>query len=448
MDNSFSILVFIGLLCLSAFFSASETALFSLSPIRMKKLEDEGDRKAAEILKILADKQTMLVTILLGNTLVNVIATAMATHFMIETARGWAAQTAIPGASSWSTIWTSPNMAVAESSFLMTILLLVFGEITPKTVALYNSVGFAKMAVKPLRMIIYLLSPITGLVTWVLHRVFPSFSDWNQKLGSATSLEEIDSYFSLGEEVGIIARDEKEMISSVFEFGDPLVREVMVPRPDIMAVPVTIVLDDLLKLFRDDGHSRFPVFEGTLDKIVGIVYVKDILVKLDEIKTEFKLAGMLRPAYFVPETKKLDDLLREFQKRKLHVALVVDEFGGISGLVTIEDLLEEIVGEIVDEYDSDELPPIVAQGDDTWSVDARYSLSDLEAELGIKLDYEDSETVGGLVLERLGRIPKRDERVEDPQASLQVTDIKGNRILRLKVVRKPRTAASVPGAGA
>ncbi|RCK79687.1 MAG: Magnesium and cobalt efflux protein CorC [Candidatus Ozemobacter sibiricus] len=440
METAFHTLVFLFLLCCSAFLSASETAFFSLSPLRLRKQEDEGDAAATEILGVLADKQTLLTTVLLGNTFVNVAATAMATHFLLDRLPGLAGDPA----GGWL---ASPQAAVAVASVVMTVILLLCGEITPKVVALYNAPGFARLAVKPIRLLMFLLSPVTRVVLWIVRLIFPASADLNQKLGSATSLEEIDSYFSLGEEVGIIERDEKEMISSVFEFGDTLVREVMVPRPDIMAVPITMGLDELLKFFREDGHSRFPVYDGSLDKVVGIVYVKDLLVRLDEVRAGFQLASLLRPPYFVPETKKLDDLLREFQKRKLHMALVVDEFGGVSGLVTIEDLLEEIVGEIVDEYDGDEQAPLAPLGENTWSVDARFSLRDLETELGIKLDYEDSETVGGYVLERLGRIPKRDERVEDPQALFQVTEIKGNRILRVKVVRRapPPPAAEADG---
>ncbi|HQG28283.1 MAG TPA: hemolysin family protein, partial [Candidatus Ozemobacteraceae bacterium] len=263
------------------------------------------------------------------------------------------------------------------------------------------------------------------------------YADWNRKLGSATSLDQIDSYFSLGEEVGIIERDEKEMISSVFEFGDTLVREVMVPRPDIMAISINTSLDALLKFLREDGHSRFPVYDGSLDKIVGVLYVKDLLMRYEEMRDNFNLTKLLRQVCFVPETKKLDDMLREFQKRKMHLAVVVDEYGGVSGLVTIEDLLEEIVGEIIDEYDQDELPPIIEVGPDVFSVDARYGIADLETELGLKLEYEDSETVSGYVLEKLGRIPRRDEKLDEPQACFQVVELKGNRILRLRVTRKP-----------
>ncbi|HOY66269.1 MAG TPA: hemolysin family protein [Candidatus Ozemobacteraceae bacterium] len=431
-------LVFLLLLCCSAFFSATETAFFSLSPLRLKKLEDEGDERAGEILGVLADKQRLLITLLLGNTFVNVAATAMATAYLVHTlpAISWLAA---------SPLGASPQMCIAVATALMTILLLVCGEITPKTLAIFNAQRYARIAVKPLRLVIFLLRPVTTLLDAALHRIIPSYADWNRKLGSATSLDQIDSYFSLGEEVGIIERDEKEMISSVFEFGETLVREVMVPRPDVMAVPLTMPLDALLKFVRDDGHSRFPVYDGSLDKIVGILYVKDLLMRYEELKAGYDLSKLLRPACFVPETKKLDDMLREFQKRKMHLALVVDEYGGISGLVTIEDLLEEIVGEIVDEYDQDEQAPIIRLEPDVFSVDARYGIADLEAELGLELEYEDSETVSGYVLEKLGRIPRRDEKLDEPAACFQVTDLKGNRILRLKVTRKhPEPPAPAP----
>jgi CBS domain containing-hemolysin-like protein len=248
-------------------------------------------------------------------------------------------------------------------------------------------------------------------------------------------MDEIDSYFTLGEEVGIIERDEKEMINSVFEFGDTLVREVMIPRPDIIAMPINIELDEMLACIREDGHSRFPVYDGSLDRIVGFLYVKDILMKLDEIKISYDLFKLLRPPFFVPETKKLNDLLSEFQKRKQHMAMVVDEYGGVSGVVTIEDLLEEIVGEIVDEYDLEEQEPLTKVDDNVYSIDARYSMKDFEEELDSELDYEDSETLGGFMLEKLGRIPQKGEELVEPQGVFKVTDIKGNRILRVRFIK-------------
>ena len=426
MDDPLSGLLFVLALLFSAFFSATETAFFALSPLRLKKLESEGDATATEILKVLGDKQRMLITILMGNTLWNVVATAIATRYLMSY---------LPG--SFLAEWFGPSqtMTVVVASFVMTIVLLVFGEITPKTLAIFGAYGYARYTVKPLRLCIFLLYPFSVTVVWLLKTLLPSYADWNSHLGSSTSMEEIDSYFSLGEEVGIIESDEKEMISSVFEFSDTLVREVMVPRPDILSMPINTDLDELLNFIKEDGHSRYPVYDGDLDRVVGVLYVKDILMKLDEIRKTYDLFRMLRPPFFVPETKKLDELLREFQKRKQHMALVVDEYGGVSGLVTIEDLLEEIVGEIVDEYDLDEQAPLTRLEDGSISIDARFSISDLEQELELKFDYEDSETVGGFVLEKLGRIPQKGENFSEPQGVFQVTEIKGNRILRVKFTK-------------
>lgn len=427
MEDPLSGILFVLALLFSAFFSATETAFFALSPLRLKKMESEGDAKATEILSVLSDKQRMLITVLMGNTLWNVVATAIATRYLMSY---------LPGSFLAEWFGQSPTMTVVVASIVMTIVLLVFGEITPKTLAIFSAYSYARYAVKPLRFFIFLLYPFSVSVVWVLKTLLPSYADWNSHLGSSTSMEEIDSYFTLGEEVGIIESDEKEMINSVFEFSDTLVREVMVPRPDILSLPINTDLDELLMFVKEDGHSRYPVYDGDLDKVVGVLYVKDILMKLDEIRKTYDLFRMLRAPFFVPETKKLDGLLREFQKRKQHMALVVDEYGGVSGLVTIEDLLEEIVGEIVDEYDLDEQAPLTRLEDGTISIDARFSISDLEQELELKFDYEDSETVGGFVLEKLGRIPQKGETFREPQGHFKVTEIKGNRILRVKFTRK------------
>ncbi len=436
MDDSITGILFAGCIFLSAFFSSAETVFFSLSPLRLKKFENDGDARATDILKILADRQRLLISLLMGNTLANVSATAIAVVFL---------QRRLPdllvfggGADSLF----CPVVAV----FAMTVLLLLIGEIVPKTVALFGGYAFARLISKPLRLLLMLAYPFSSILVWIIGRFVPRYSDWNSQLGGSSAIEEIDSYVNLGEEAGIIEHDEKEMISSVFEFGDTLVREVMVPRPDIIAMPINTSQADLLKFIREDGHSRFPVYDGSMDKILGILYVKDVLIRLEEIQKSYDLFKLLRSPFFVPETKKLDDLLGEFQKRKQHLAIVIDEYGGVSGLVTIEDLLEEIVGEIVDEYDLEEQEPLIKVEENVFSIDARYSITDLEAELGCEFDYQDSETVGGFVLEKLGRIPQRGEIFEQPQGTFLISEIKGNRILRIRFTMKPEIAEDIePG---
>lgn len=421
MDNTLAAILFFLSILFSAFFSATETAFFALSPLKLNKMESDGDKRASEILHVISDKQKMLITVLLGNTMANVLATAIATKYLLAY---------IPPFISWVDDTSSITLLIA--SFIMTLILLFFGEITPKTLAIFGAYKFARSTVKFVRFLIIIFSPFSLSLMWLLKKIVPKYANWNSQLGSSTSMDEIDSYFSLGEEAGIIEQDEKEMISSVFELGDTLAREIMVPRPDIIALPINTSLEDLLSLVTSNGYSRFPVYDDDLDKVLGILYVKDILMQLDKIKINYDLFKMLRPPFFIPETKKLDGLLKEFQKRKQHMALVVDEYGGVSGLVTIEDLLEEIVGDIVDEYDLDEQKPMIKVGEGAFCIDARFSISDLEEELNIKFNYEDSETVGGFILEKLGRIPQKDEIFYEPQGSFRIIEIKGNRILKVR----------------
>lgn len=423
MDDGIAGILFIIFVLFSALFSSLDTALFSISPLRLKKLEGEGDKKATDILKILSDRQRALITLLMGNTLCNVAATAIAvgminSHFTGTKYLAWAKSEILA--------------SVIIAAVLMTIILVFLGEIIPKTVAIYGGYTFVCWTYRILRFVMIVTYPIVGLVVWLIKKLAPKYSDWNDHIGGSSSIEEIDNYFDLGEEVGIIEEDEKDMISSVFEFGDTIVREVMVPRPDVTGIPINASFKEMLQCIKSDGHSRFPVYDGNIDKVVGILYVKDILIKLEEIEKSYDLFKLLRAPFFVPETKKLDDLLSEFKKRKQHIAVVVDEYGGVSGLVTIEDLLEEIVGEIDDEYDVDESEPLVKLEDNVYSIDARFWISELESELGCSFNSEDSDSVGGFVFEKLGHIPQKGESFEVPQGVFQILEIKGNRILRVK----------------
>ncbi len=425
MDDGIAGLLFVIFVLFSALFSSLDTALFSISPLRLKKLEGEGDKKATAILKILSDRQRALITLLIGNTLCNVGATAIAIGFLRKYLEK-----------------LGQGYDILGGILIVTFILVLFGELIPKTVAIYGGYTFVCWTYRIVRVIMFVSYPVVGLVVWLIKKLVPKYSDWNDHIGGSSSIEEIDNYFDLGEEVGIIEEDEKDMLSSVFEFGDTIVREVMVPRPDVTGIPINASFKEMLQCIRTDGHSRFPVYDGNIDKVVGILYVKDILIKLEEIEKSYDLFKLLRAPFFVPETKKLDDLLAEFKKRKQHIAVVVDEYGGVSGLVTIEDLLEEIVGEIDDEYDVDELQPMVKLDENVYSIDARFWISELESELGCNFECEDSDSVGGFVFEKLGRIPQKGESFEVPQGTFQVTEIKGNRILRVKFTMNKELAES------
>ena len=425
MDDGIAGILFVIFVLFSALFSSLDTALFSISPLRLKKLEGEGDKKATAILKILSDRQRALITLLIGNTLCNVGATAIAIGFLRKYLEK-----------------LGQGYDILGGILIVTFILVLFGELIPKTVAIYGGYTFVCWTYRIVRVIMFISYPVVGLIVWLIKKLVPKYSDWNDHIGGSSSIEEIDNYFDLGEEVGIIEEDEKDMLSSVFEFGDTIVREVMVPRPDVTGIPINASFKEMLQCIRNDGHSRFPVYDGSIDKVVGILYVKDILIKLEEIEKSYDLFKLLRAPFFVPETKKLDDLLAEFKKRKQHIAVVIDEYGGVSGLVTIEDLLEEIVGEIDDEYDVDELQPMVKLDENTYSIDARFGIEELESELGCKFECEDSDSVGGFVFEKLGRIPQKGETFEVPQGVFQVIEIKGNRILRVKFTMKKEEADS------
>jgi Hemolysins and related proteins containing CBS domains len=237
------------------------------------------------------------------------------------------------------------------------------------------------------------------------------------------------------EEEGVIEEEEKEMIYSIFELGETMAREVMVPRIDIVAVDVQTPPEEVVRVIAETGHSRIPVYEGTVDAILGLVYAKDLLLHLQCDGSRRPLREMLRPAYFVPETKKVDDLLREMQQRRIHMAIVVDEYGGTAGLVTVEDILEEIVGEIQDEYDAEE-PSFEQVGEGEYILDARMNLDDVNDLLGADLPTETADTLGGLIYDALGRVPVPGDQLEVGRWRIEVLTVSGRRIRKVRMTRK------------
>jgi putative hemolysin len=251
--------------------------------------------------------------------------------------------------------------------------------------------------------------------------------------------EEIRTIVDAGEEEGIIEEDEKEMIYSIFEFGDTLTREIMVPRIDVVAVEVDTPMLEALDVIIARGHSRIPVYADTIDDVVGVLYAKDLLGHLRDGKTNVALSGLLRPAYFVPETKKVDDLLTDLQQRKVHMAIVVDEYGGTAGIVTIEDILEEIVGEIQDEYDTEESFYEVVSPDEIV-FDARANLDDVDKLLNADLPHEGGDTLGGLIYAELGRVPAAQDELVIDGVKLTVLSVAARRIKKVKATRLPKPA--------
>ncbi|MBZ0283767.1 MAG: hemolysin family protein [Anaerolineae bacterium] len=315
------------------------------------------------------------------------------------------------------------------------MLTLILGDLVPEAIGSTRADGLAPWAIYPMRLLIGFLNPVVVVMIALSQRLAGIFGS-SDKVNIVTE-EELLTMLDASEKEGSIENEEKEMIYSVLEFGDKLVREVMVPRIDIVALDIETTLNEALGVFMESGHSRIPVYEDDIDHVKGLLYAKDLLnlIRQNEAGTR-PIRDLMRSAFFVPESKRADLLLKELRFKKIHIALVVDEYGGIAGLVTIEDLIEEIIGDIQDEFDLHEEADFVQQGPNAYLVDAGMSLSDFNDLLDVELDNENSNTVGGFLFNELGRVPEVGETVEHSNMTLRVDSIDGRRIRKVHVTRK------------
>src|SRR5438270_1324133 len=312
-------------LILCAMASGAETALTSVSRIKLKNLVEEGDKKALEIERLTANPNIFLSTILVVNSVAVIIASSMTTVLALR---------------------FFPNWGELISSVLISLVVLIFCEITPKTAAVQNPIRWARVLVRPVRNAAWLLRPIVWSLSAVTNFFVRLIGGQIKHRGPFVTEEELRLLVSVGEEEGVLEEEETEMIHSIFEFADTTVREVMVPRIDMVTLEADATVDEAVDLALQAGFSRIPVYKESIDDIIGVLYTKDMLKQLREDHNTLPIRDLVRPAYFVPETKKLDDLLREIQQKRVHMVIVVDEYGSVAGLVTIEDLVEEIVGDI------------------------------------------------------------------------------------------------------
>jgi CBS domain containing-hemolysin-like protein len=318
------------------------------------------------------------------------------------------------------------------------LLTLVLGSLVPEAVGSRRADQIAPWAVGPMRLLVLFFSPlVTGMIS--LSRALASAFGSSGMVNVYTE-EEIMTLLDAGEKEGTIENEEKEMIYSVLQFGDKLAREVMIPRIDVVALDIDTPLDEALTTFLESGHSRIPVYEDSIDHIKGLLYAKDLLNVLKSPDGRKPIKDLMRNAFFVPESKQADLLLKELQTSKIHMAVVVDEYGGTAGLVTIEDLLEEIVGDIQDEYDLHEESEFVQNSPDEYTVDASINLSDLNDLLEVELPNDDSDTLGGFIFTQLGRVPEVGERLEYDNLLMRVESLDGRRIRKVHITRKPRPA--------
>jgi CBS domain containing-hemolysin-like protein len=409
------------LFVLSAFFSAAETALTSLSRIRLNRMIEDKVRGAGLVRDLKEDPSGFLSTILIGNNLVNIAASALATSITIRLflARGWG----------------GTALAVSAATGVMTFLILTFGEIIPKTIALRKAESFSLLVAPIIITLRAVLKPLAYLIGFICRPFIYVFGGKAPEKGPFVTEEEIRMILATGEKEGVIEQEEREMITSIFEFGDTIVREVMTPKPDISAVDSKSTLEQIKKVIIDSGHSRIPIYEGTLDNVLGIIYAKDLL----KPGAAENLKELLRPAIFIPETKRVSELLHEMQAARTHLAIIVDEYGVTTGVVTLEDLIEEIVGEIHDEFEREE-KMIEKIDKNTYIVDGRLSLKDLNdrLKLGLPEDEKEYDTIGGFVFSQLGKAPSVGHSIKYDDLVISVERVLRRRITRVKIVRLQR----------
>ncbi len=411
-------LIFFLLFC-SAFFSGSEVALFSLD---QKKLKDHFNQSGI-ILRYLTNllnfPRRLLVTILIGNTLVNVAVSILAVSLALDFADYY---------------HYSVDIVIAAQILIITILVLLFGELIPKLFASKNPVLFSKVIAIPLNLISIVLFPISEVITEII-RLSSSKLKFD-KSKSALTQDEIVDLAKIGKEKGAIEDDEHSLISGIFMFSGLTVEEVMTPRVDIVAASIDESFENLIKIITESGHSRIPVYKKSLDEIIGIVFAKDLLSYLKEKKEDntFKLQSILKKPLYVPDTKIISELLKEFQEKKVHLAIVVDEYGGTSGLITLEDIVEEVIGDIWDEYDKEE-NEITKIAEDTFLVLGKTKISELNDELGIRITSkdEDYDTLAGFVLNKAGSIPKENFSFEAEGFNFTVKEVQKKRIKKVLI---------------
>ena len=407
MDSgqALQILIVIGLLALSAFFSSSETAMMAVNKIRVRNLADAGLSSAQTLMKVLDNQPKMLSAILIGNNIVNISASSLAT-ILVTRAFG--------------------DMYVGVGTGILTLLVLIFGEITPKTSATLYSETMALRFAKPIYMIMQVLTPVIFIVDKLSQGVLRLLHVDPNKKQDAITEDELRTIVEVSHEEGVIESDEKKMIYNVFDFGDSVAKDIMVPRIDMTFIDVDATFSEVIEVFREVKYTRYPVYEETTDNVIGIINIKDLL--LTENQKKFCIRDYLREPLYTYEFKKTAELMVELRKTQNNIAIVLDEYGATAGLITLEDMREEIVGEIRDEYDEDEEDLIRRIGPREYVVEAAMKLDDLNDQLGLDLESEDYDSIGGFIIGLLDHLPEEGEEVTHKTLRFVVDKVDRNRI--------------------
>ncbi len=409
-SSTLQVILLIVLLMLSSFFSSSETALTSLSRIRLRNMVDSGVKNAKLIEKVLSNQSKLISAILVGNNIVNIAASSLATVFAMD-------------------VFGSESIGIVTG--VLTLLVLVFGEITPKTFASQNAEKVCIWVIKPIAFCVFIFTPIVfilNIVTGIIFKVIGC--DVNKKSPTITE-SEFMTMVNVGHEEGVIEVDEREMINNVLEFDDSDAKDVMTPRTDIVAVDVNSTYDDILKVFKEEQFSRLPVYNENIDDIIGIISLKDCILLSDP--KNFDIHKSMRKPYFTYESKSCSELFSVMRTKSLSMAVILDEYGGTSGIVTLEDLLEEIVGEISDEFD-DETKEIEAIKEDEFIVDGSAKISDVNDMIGTNFESEDFDSIGGYVVGVIGRFPEKGETIEENNVKFIIEETDRNRIEKMRIL--------------
>ena len=424
------LLLLVGLLLLSGLMSGSETALTAIGSWKVRQLREDGHDPSGAFALLEKNPTRFITTLLIGNNLVNIAATALVTQIVLQLSRSYG---------------FAESLAVGYATGIMTLLILVFGEITPKSIAVHNAEPFSRLVIRPVYLLSVVLYPIGLFFTWIASRVLRLFR-LEPSTSPLISQAELRLMLRSAEVSGVLELQEQEMIRSVIDLEERVVREVMTPRVDMVAVDEGASLEELLRLTTENGYSRLPVYRETIDDIRGVVYARDLLPYLGrpEALSETRVSDLMIQPQYVPETLSVMNLLRDMRLRKNHLAVVVDEFGGTSGLVTLEDIIEEITGEIYDETDTEEEEDIRVLGEDDYRIQGAAHLEQVAGELDLAFrDDGEYDTLAGFLISEFGYIPSVGESFDYQGVRFTVEEADERRIIGVLASRDPRRSAAV-----
>lgn len=410
---TYNIIILICLLISSAFFSATETALFSVSKLKILSLVDDKIKNADRLNALLEKPDEVLTTILIMNNLINILMSSMVTVLMYS-------------------LFGSLGVSIATG--VVTILVLIFGEITPKSIAIQNAEQIALKVVRIIEVLIFVLKPLIYIfskITTLIRKISGSNTEEKDIITHA----ELQTILEVSEETGVLNNSEKEIIDNLFSFGDKLVKDIMIQRVNVVALDIDMDYDQTIELIKSEKYSRIPVYENAVDNIIGVLNIKDLLLtQIDSLN--FNLRDYIREPYQTFEFKKVEDLFKDMKKTKNHIAIVLNEYGSLEGIVTLEDLIETIIGDINDEYDTIEDVDIRQISDVEYSVNGATRLEEINDVIGLELDSEECDSIGGYIINLLDRFPDENEQIKHNKVTFSIETLENMSIKRVRIIKE------------